>query len=573
LPTGAGASTAQPGWVTILSDDGDDVFLQQIATSPYDLLYANNSSFLPTPGSSGVVRNIEQYRTLYITNGSPTDVVGLRNVGYPAASANITDFVLGLEEIVDLRGEPGTGIAAAVTLTDSGNPSNTTTWYFTAPTGGGGTASTALAGAPPVSSPFLASAGGTGTGNEALRPIRVEVVGAPDGAPDTVGDNLKGRASITWSGPIPAGYVVSLSIRYGHQDGTFLDGTASAADFGLSASSGVAPEFVLPIGGPRYGIVRGTLSGTINVAGNAIPFTTDGLGGTAVGGGSNLRFGGRLFSIFGDRGDPRLVSGTVNWDTGVVTLSFSGLDFFSIAIASNLGPQDCGPVTIDADYAYHIKGDPADPMDATFFAGLDVSREVVVDLTTSGATASIDSPIRNAQSSAAAAAVVGVGAEVGQVIGFSLLSGGSGYTTAPAVTITGGGGSGAAATAVIDASGTVIDFIITTPGTGYTSPPLVTIAPPTTAPLVGADVVLNATNVRINAQVQSADRLDVGLPGIDRFFGAAGNLAASRGIERLRQAMATATMAPAAGPGPFSVASIALIEGMAPATQPGALRR
>jgi formylglycine-generating enzyme required for sulfatase activity len=54
---------------------------------------------------------------------------------------------------------------------------------------------------------------------------------------------------------------------------------------------------------------------------------------------------------------------------------------------------------------------------------------------------------------------------------------GYGYLTAPAVTITGGGGSGASATANLTGS-TVTSLNIISPGSGYTSAPTVTIAPP-----------------------------------------------------------------------------------------------
>lgn len=54
-------------------------------------------------------------------------------------------------------------------------------------------------------------------------------------------------------------------------------------------------------------------------------------------------------------------------------------------------------------------------------------------------------------------------------------SGGTGYTSAPTVNITGGGGSGAAATAVLDGDA-VVAINITSPGTGYTSVPTVTLS-------------------------------------------------------------------------------------------------
>lgn len=62
----------------------------------------------------------------------------------------------------------------------------------------------------------------------------------------------------------------------------------------------------------------------------------------------------------------------------------------------------------------------------------------------------------------------------GRVISIAVTAGGSGYTTAPTVAISGGGGSGATAQAVID-SGEVVGILITNRGSGYTSTPTVTL--------------------------------------------------------------------------------------------------
>jgi phage tail sheath protein FI len=69
------------------------------------------------------------------------------------------------------------------------------------------------------------------------------------------------------------------------------------------------------------------------------------------------------------------------------------------------------------------------------------------------------------------------------ILSIAVADGGSGYTSAPAVTITGGGGTGATAVAVLGGpnsanAGKVVSITITTPGKGYTSSPTVTIAPP-----------------------------------------------------------------------------------------------
>jgi autotransporter-associated beta strand protein len=79
----------------------------------------------------------------------------------------------------------------------------------------------------------------------------------------------------------------------------------------------------------------------------------------------------------------------------------------------------------------------------------------------------------------------------GNVSGFSGLSGGSGYTADPTVTISGGGGSGATAVAIINASGAVTDIIITNPGSGYTSAPTFTIA----APSSGTQATVASTSI------------------------------------------------------------------------------
>ena len=64
----------------------------------------------------------------------------------------------------------------------------------------------------------------------------------------------------------------------------------------------------------------------------------------------------------------------------------------------------------------------------------------------------------------------------GAVTGIALQSGGSGYTSAPLVTLVGGGGTGATATATVS-GGAVTGFTIVNAGSGYTSAPTVTVAP------------------------------------------------------------------------------------------------
>jgi hypothetical protein len=76
--------------------------------------------------------------------------------------------------------------------------------------------------------------------------------------------------------------------------------------------------------------------------------------------------------------------------------------------------------------------------------------------------------------STATATVTRTGNSVSSV---DVVSGGSGYTTVPSVTFSGGAGTGAAATAVVT-GGVVTSIILTAGGSGYTTNPTVTIAAP-----------------------------------------------------------------------------------------------
>jgi hypothetical protein len=70
--------------------------------------------------------------------------------------------------------------------------------------------------------------------------------------------------------------------------------------------------------------------------------------------------------------------------------------------------------------------------------------------------------------------------EYGFVVHATVTSGGSGYVTAPAVTIVGGGGTNATAVSQIS-GGVVTNITITSNGTGYTNTPTVKIAQPPAA--------------------------------------------------------------------------------------------
>jgi hypothetical protein len=83
------------------------------------------------------------------------------------------------------------------------------------------------------------------------------------------------------------------------------------------------------------------------------------------------------------------------------------------------------------------------------------------------------------------------------VASIAITSGGSGYTSAPVVTISGGGGTGATAVSAIS-GGRVITISVTNAGSGYTSAPTVTIAasPSGTAATARATATLTTAAIR-----------------------------------------------------------------------------
>lgn len=94
----------------------------------------------------------------------------------------------------------------------------------------------------------------------------------------------------------------------------------------------------------------------------------------------------------------------------------------------------------------------------------------------------------------------------GALTGIAVVSGGSGYDPAapPLVGLIGGGGTGATAVASVSSAGVVTGFTVTNPGTGYVSAPVVSVAAP-----LGA----SQSNVEISGNftvIQSVDGTNIG---------------------------------------------------------------
>ena len=98
----------------------------------------------------------------------------------------------------------------------------------------------------------------------------------------------------------------------------------------------------------------------------------------------------------------------------------------------------------------------------------------------------------------------------GFVTGITVTSGGSGYTSEPAVTLTGGGGSGAAAKTIL--SGDKVSLVVVlTAGTGYSTAPTVVVEAPTKQIGVRLELVPKLTvegPASSNARVDSAASLN-----------------------------------------------------------------
>lgn len=473
IPAGGGASAPQPGFVTIVSD-GDDVFLQQVATSPQDLLVADNSSF---HGYQSVI-GIDSYRSVYVTNGVAVSASNLVSNNYPtsAGTPTTTSYVLSYYEadgLVNPTPPP------AVEVTYAG-----TTWQFNA-------LGTRILG------PSL--------------PIEPKSVSFRRGLS---GGEFDGSLDIVWSAPpivdaannIGAPVVDAVSYHW-INGGDYIEKN-------LRASSGAVALFTLPMPGNnvRTPIVPGTIKGTVSVAGVSFDFQAATLQGNA------LLFGNSINADFryGVESDARRMTGTIDYITGIIQLEFFATRT-SGTIAS--GPQDVGPVTIvSANYAISTN---TNPMQVTFFPGQDITREVIVDLTAPGSAINVESPIRNSTTTATALAELGTGSNSGTVDNITVVGGGGVYLAAPTITIAPppAGGVTASATATIDASGTVIGITINNPGSGYIVAPVVTFAAPTSPKIQGADIVLNATTINVDAQMVAAERFDIGLEPLARWFG------------------------------------------------------
>lgn len=168
-----------------------------------------------------------------------------------------------------------------------------------------------------------------------------------------------------------------------------------------------------------YGIVTARGSGTITAMGGV----TIGLGGTTAGGVVNVNAGGKLATRYISTSGTNGLGSVVNLNGGTLASTEASADFIT------------GTLTVNV-----------------FENGAKID-------TTSG-DVTINQPLV---------------APEGNGLTSIAFTGGSGYQTAPIVRITGGGGIGATAVAEVDGAGNLTGFTITSHGTGYTSAPTITL--------------------------------------------------------------------------------------------------
>ena len=101
----------------------------------------------------------------------------------------------------------------------------------------------------------------------------------------------------------------------------------------------------------------------------------------------------------------------------------------------------------------------------------------------------------------------------------AITDGGSGYTSAPSIMFTGGGGSGAAGIATINSAGVVTGVIITNPGSGYTSTPTVTFTSGGGSGAEGNAVLSGVASLTVESLVPGTHSISLSYNGDTNFVG------------------------------------------------------
>jgi subtilisin-like proprotein convertase family protein len=407
-----GEPVSRDGWAMVVGESSDDIYIQQVATDPQTLLYADNGSFIDLPGVDGdfgQISDINALRSLSVTNAAVINDLGVVNDNYPvfdftiATNSFTTRFVSQHDDWL-FPGVPGGGVVLATleyTQADGvlqrwnivGNAEND---FTITPRPG------------TVQRPFdvwpVAASYYEPTGLAAFVRSSVDVLWRVQELPAT--QRQLGAPRISPFTSVPR--LVDLTYNYSDEQ-IFPNVERTTEAFVLpSAASPVVggatqpSTFTLPgaAGIGFAGIVPGTLRGTLRLEGAEYPFLVESRSGNRLvfGGGRPLANGtpvGLEYVLRTPGSKLKSVQGSVDLTTGVISLTFaSGEDITPVAGSPIFVDQAPGPVSIDATYAVYDAGDPNEQAGSlTFFAGLNITNEVAVDLLPHGASINVDSPL------------------------------------------------------------------------------------------------------------------------------------------------------------------------------------
>jgi subtilisin-like proprotein convertase family protein len=415
-------SNINGGWVSIVGEAGDDVFVQKVVGDK--LWVAENSSFIP--GRRIEVGGIDSIDKILIFSGAKRSDSNVQPVGYPMSDVSKTTFVLSgpgadlfdydFEDFVDFDG------LFEGTLSYPQPGGEVTRWTFTNEKKSGSVTT--------YSDVIEISRSGEGTARIGqYYPTAIKVINAET-------DGAAAAVQVTWNvEQLPA--APTLDYVNWNFDDDLIDNYDDVPfaeerreEYNLKPSAPRTSTFVLPnAAGPGLNpIIPESFRGTLEMDGVVFQISTDGPDPVDPSKALQLRFrlGGKVadsvddYSFIGDgtegvtldgnrwgiwRKDghyARYVKGLLDPVGRKVTLTVVGSELADFAgglideylvgeMASKVQTSYPGPVTLSADYA--LRTSNGAPVSATVWAGHDITNALDVDLNTPGSQFSVDSTL------------------------------------------------------------------------------------------------------------------------------------------------------------------------------------
>lgn len=381
------APTSNPGHLLILGSQGEEVFVQQTATSPQSLLVADNPSFL----NALFVQDVDsRFDRIVCTSGELRSDVGVQqdnDVVYafsPDGRTVTTRFVFPLNSRFDLPTGAPPGVANLGVLRLRQSDGAVTEWGLRS---NGGAVSI-------VSGPGI------------ITPAQAGYVVPSSPQVDVLDRNFSVSSANLDLISLQVSWLIPQSVRSDTNVSPFAEAPTFdcfRSGYGLLYPSAFSqPNFTLPsaLGNGSNGIIPGSVVGELSLNGRRFPFRSAGFDSTQLvfsGGTAQVGFNPVLAiqtpNLFGLDRYFLCVQGTVDPFQGTISLQVFGS--FSAQGAYVTGTMDPGPVRLDVEYAVSLQGNGVDGAAGgfTFFAGQDITRQVYVDLPTPGATVNVESPL------------------------------------------------------------------------------------------------------------------------------------------------------------------------------------